>query len=89
MKKVVDLLVSWMYNTNINNTKEHIMIKEINDQITKQAESKDDAQIMTLRDQFAIAALNAVLSTYNWSIGEQANHAYEIADAMMKARKNN
>jgi hypothetical protein len=87
MKKVVDLIVSWMYNTHINNTKERIMIKEITEQITKPAEAKDDAQTMTLRDQFAIAALNAVLSTYNWSIDDQANHAYEIADAMMKARK--
>jgi hypothetical protein len=87
MKKVVDLLVSWMYNANINNTKEHIMIKEITDQITKPSDAKDDAQTMTLRDQFAIAALNGVASTCKWSSDEKAGYAYEIADAMMKARK--
>ena len=42
----------------------------------------------TLRDQFAMAALPAAMSRYpTWKIKAYAKGAYEIADAMMEARK--
>ncbi len=42
----------------------------------------------TLRDRFAMAALNQrkMLSTGAWYAADAAREAYEIADAMMKAR---
>lgn len=45
-------------------------------------------QGMTLRDAFAIAALNQrkALSYGGWYAADAAREAYEIADAMMKAR---
>jgi hypothetical protein len=41
-----------------------------------------------LRDRFAMAALNQrkMLSTGAWYAADAAREAYEIADAMMKAR---
>jgi len=42
----------------------------------------------TLRDQFAMAALPAAMARYpTWKIKAYAKGAYEIADAMMEARK--
>jgi len=41
-----------------------------------------------LRDHFAMAALPAAMSRYpTWKIKAYAKGAYEIADAMMEARK--
>lgn len=55
-----------------------------------------DQEGMTLRDYFAAAALRGELSCQvaakrEWNesnISELAQHSYSIADAMMKARKN-
>jgi hypothetical protein len=43
---------------------------------------------MTLRDQFAIVALNKYIEKYGTTntISWYADHAYKIADAMMKER---
>lgn len=46
-----------------------------------------DADGMTLRDYFAAKAMQALITRIAMSGGEQARKAYEIADAMMKARK--
>jgi len=44
--------------------------------------------LASLRDQFAMAALPAAMSRYpTWKIKAYAKGAYEIADAMMEARK--
>jgi hypothetical protein len=65
----------------------HLHAPETPVSFTTPSEVTDDSYIMTMRDQFAIAALNGVVSTYNWSSDEQASYAYELADAMMKAGK--
>jgi len=45
---------------------------------------------MTLRDYFAVRALQALMADFredlDWNAHEEAKIAYEIADAMMKAR---
>ena len=41
----------------------------------------------TLRDRFAMAALPALIDLYAPHINGIAKEAYEIADAMMEARK--
>jgi hypothetical protein len=42
----------------------------------------------TVRDQFAMAALPALLSSRDcWTAEQAADLAYKIADAMMEARK--
>ena len=42
---------------------------------------------MTLRDYFAAKAMQALLTRISMSGGDQARKAYEIADAMLKARQ--
>lgn len=42
---------------------------------------------MTLRDYFAAKAMQALITRIAMSGGDQARKAYEIADAMLKARK--
>ena len=46
---------------------------------------------MTLRDYFAVRALQALMADFredlDWNAHEEAKIAYEIADAMMKARE--
>jgi hypothetical protein len=48
-----------------------------------------DVAGMTLRDYFAASALNQrkMLSTGSWYAADAAREAYEIADAMLAARK--
>lgn len=41
---------------------------------------------MTLRDYFAARAMQALITRISMSGGEQAKKAYEIADAMLRAR---
>ena len=41
---------------------------------------------MTLRDYFAAKAMQALITRISMSGGDQARKAYEIADAMLKAR---
>lgn len=43
--------------------------------------------IPTLRDQFAMSALQGLLATNNFGKIDIAYQAYEIADAMLEARK--
>jgi hypothetical protein len=43
-------------------------------------------ETLTLRDQFAMAALTGILANDN-SLPLQAKRAYELADAMLEARK--
>ena len=45
-----------------------------------------DADGMTLRDYFAAKAMQALITRISMSGGDQARKAYEIADAMLKAR---
>lgn len=45
------------------------------------------AQIETLRDRFAIAALPGLIERYAPDINEVVREAYLYADAMMEARK--
>jgi hypothetical protein len=47
----------------------------------------DLSQTPTLRDQFAMAALTGLLADGNPSTDSNAKFAYQIADAMMEARK--
>ena len=42
---------------------------------------------MTLRDYFAAKAMQALITRISMSGGDQARKAYEIADAMLKARQ--
>lgn len=42
---------------------------------------------MTLRDYFATAAMQALITRIDVSGGEQAPNAYIIADAMLEARE--
>ena len=42
---------------------------------------------MTLRDYFAAKAMQALITRISMSGGDQARKAYEIADAMLKARR--
>ena len=42
---------------------------------------------MTLRDYFAANAMQALITRISMSGGDQARKAYEIADAMLKARQ--
>jgi hypothetical protein len=42
---------------------------------------------VTLRDQFAMAALQGIIVTDREYSGKSAEYAYHIADAMMEARK--
>jgi hypothetical protein len=44
-------------------------------------------EMPTLRDQFAMAALTGLLADGNPSTDSNAKFAYQIADAMMEARK--
>lgn len=44
-------------------------------------------QGMTLRDYFAAKAMQALITRIAMSGGDQARKAYEIADAMLKARQ--
>jgi hypothetical protein len=51
---------------------------------------QDDAtgsEGMTLRDYFAAKAMQALITRISMSGGDQARKAYEIADAMLKARQ--
>jgi len=58
------------------------------------AETKDAlraADVITLRDYFAAAALSGMLADPNVHLGDDRNHyvatlAFEVADAMLKAR---
>ena len=47
----------------------------------------DGLPIATLRDQFAIAAINGMTPARENTISERAQQAYRIADAMLEARK--
>lgn len=53
--------------------------------------ARDTANLPTLRDQFAMAALNAFGGT-SWGLDVDnerlAKECYSMADAMLKARKN-
>ncbi|MFA5217094.1 MAG: hypothetical protein WC407_13845 [Sulfuricurvum sp.] len=51
----------------------------------------EEAQTATLRDQFAMAALRGIISNKYWDydIERAVKLAYEIADAMLAARKQN
>ena len=45
-------------------------------------------EVLTIRDQFAMAALTGMIpsiSSSNWK--KIAEHSYEVADAMLEARK--
>ena len=46
-----------------------------------------DADGMTLRDYFAAKAMQALITRISMSGEDQARKAYEIADAMLKARQ--
>ena len=48
--------------------------------------TKDHAVSMTLRDYFAAKAMNAFLSRDGGTLEMDAEAAYKMADAMMKAR---
>jgi methionine salvage enolase-phosphatase E1 len=41
----------------------------------------------TLRDYFAAKAMQGVIAAENYRTHELAQYAYEVADAMLKARK--
>jgi hypothetical protein len=41
----------------------------------------------TLRDYFAARAMQGVIAAENYQTHELAQYAYEVADAMLKARK--
>lgn len=42
---------------------------------------------MSLRDYFAAKAMQGICARVNWSYKETARVSYEIADAMLEARK--
>ena len=42
---------------------------------------------MTIRDYFAAAALQSMTITGQYTFAEYANDAYQLADAMLKARE--
>lgn len=42
---------------------------------------------MTLRDYFAAAALQSMTITGQYTFADYANDAYQLADAMLKARE--
>ena len=44
-------------------------------------------EVVSLRDQFAMAALTAIVVEASVEPETAAKHAYEYADAMLKARK--
>lgn len=44
------------------------------------------AKDMTLRDHFAGLAMQVLIANDETSLGEDANDAYMVADAMLKAR---
>ena len=48
-------------------------------------------EVKTLRDEFAMAALNGLVSTLAYNIHSQpdvyAKHSYKLADEMLKARE--
>ena len=44
-------------------------------------------QGMSLRDYFAAKAMQGVIAAENYRTHELAQYAYEVADAMLKARK--
>jgi len=76
-----------------------LLIKSEHSDIAKQYEI--DQNGMTLRDYFAATALNTILSQYDFTFFEDdkrvkdgdtfalvvAKNAYEMADAMLKARE--
>lgn len=39
-----------------------------------------------LRDQFAMAAMQAMLTGQSWNVYELSQHAYKVADVMMEER---
>jgi len=49
--------------------------------------SADDNKGMTLRDYFAAKAMQGIYARVNWQCADVAQRAYELADAMMEARK--
>jgi hypothetical protein len=42
---------------------------------------------MTLRDYFAAKAMQGLIEEFGWDISRLVKKAYEIADAMLEARK--
>ena len=42
---------------------------------------------MTLRDYFAAKAMQGLLEEFGWNDDSLAKHSYEVADSMLKARK--
>ena len=60
----------------------HILLAEIGAQLSE-ANNKQ----LTLRDQFAIAALDSMLTKGNRTLDGAASAAYKIADYMLEARK--
>jgi hypothetical protein len=46
-----------------------------------------DGYGMDLRDYFAAKAMQGICARVNWSYKETARVSYEIADAMLEARK--
>jgi hypothetical protein len=44
-------------------------------------------EVVTMRDQFAMAALTGLISDSAWRFHDLAQKAYGFADAMLEARK--
>jgi len=61
-------------------------IKTLKIMSSEMAQAKHMIEMATLRDQFAMAALTGIMAD-GWVDSRACKRAYEIADAMLEARK--
>ena len=50
-------------------------------------DAMDGEEGLTMRDYFAAKAMQGLLEEFGWNDDSLAKHSYEVADSMLKARK--